>query len=53
MNELNLLTVAERAVFADLGGGGELAQDSGMIIERARLSSGLRFWTHCVQNLEG
>lgn len=37
MNELNQLKMAERAVFADMGGGGELALDFGKIIERAQL----------------
>ena len=36
MNELNQLMMAERSVFADMGGGGELAQDLGKIIERAQ-----------------
>ena len=36
MNELNQLVMAERSVFADMGGGGELAQDLGKIIERAQ-----------------
>ena len=29
MNELNQLMMAERSVFADTGGGGELAQELG------------------------
>lgn len=36
MNKLNQLMMAERSVFADMGGGGELAQDLGKIIERAQ-----------------
>lgn len=36
MNELNQLMVAERAVFANMGTGGELVQDIGKIIERAQ-----------------
>ena len=36
MNELNQLMMAERSVFADMGGGGELALDLGKIIERAQ-----------------
>ena len=35
-NDLNQLTVAERAVFADVGGDGEIVQDLGKIIERAQ-----------------
>ena len=37
MNELNQLMMAERSVFADMRGGGELAHDLGQIIERAQL----------------
>lgn len=36
VNELNQLMMAERSVFADMRGGGELVQDLGKIIERAQ-----------------
>lgn len=36
MNELNQLMMAARSVFGGMGGGGELAQDLGKIIERAQ-----------------
>ncbi len=37
MSELNKLIMAERSIFADMGGGGERAQELGKIIERAQL----------------